>query len=134
MSVPHRALFTWFTLLVFLILLVLQVDNRTQWNWFVVFIPIWIFNAILLMFSAFDTVSLCKSRAFNRHVDISMNFYLVTVIVLKMAFEVMLCLKLESPSINLTIVHILSPLWVILPVLSVHIFLNFTNTNKFDYM
>lgn len=129
MSVLHRALFTWFTLLVFLILLVLRVDNRTQWNWFVVFVPIWIFNAILLIFSAFDTVSLCKSRAFNRHIDVSMNFYLVTMVILKIAFEIMLCLKLENPTLNLTTAHILSPLWVILPILTLHIFMTLINKN-----
>ncbi|EEB12418.1 conserved hypothetical protein [Pediculus humanus corporis] len=115
MSVLHRALFTWFTLLVFLILLVLRVDNRTQWNWFVVFIPVWIFNAIILNYSVIDTVSFCKSRRFNRHVDVSMNLYLVTMIVLKLAFEIMLCLKLEYPSINLSTVYIVLPLWIILP-------------------
>ena len=127
MSVLHRALFTWFTLLVFLILLVLRVDNRTQWNWFVVFIPVWIFNAIILNYSVIDTVSFCKSRRFNRHVDVSMNLYLVTMIVLKLAFEIMLCLKLEYPSINLSTVYIVLPLWIILPVLALHIFMTLIN-------
>lgn len=42
---------------------------------------------------------------------------------LKMAFEIMLCLKLESPSINLTVADIMSPLWVILPFMAFYIFL-----------
>lgn len=133
MSVLHRALFTWFTLLVFLILLVLRVDNRTQWNWFVVFIPVWIFNSILLIYSAFDTVSLCKSRSVHRHVDMYLNMYLVSAIILKMAFEIMLCLKLESPSLNISIAYVLSPLWVILPILAFDVFMTLIN-NDFMYV
>lgn len=129
MSVLHRAVFTWFTLLIFLILLVLRVDERTEWNWFVVFIPVWIFNSILLIYSAFDTVTLCKSRSVHRRGDIYWNVFLVSGILFKMAFEIMLCLKLESPSLNISTVYVLSPLWIILLMLAFDVFITLINNN-----
>ncbi|KAL0278670.1 UNVERIFIED_CONTAM: hypothetical protein PYX00_000423 [Menopon gallinae] len=123
----HRSLFTWFTLLVFFVLLVLRLDNRTQWNWFVVFIPIWIFNSILFMYSTFDIVSLCKNRSDYSHNNIVLHMHVIGAVMFKMAFEIMLCSKLESPSINLTIANVMSPLWVILPFMALYIFLTLIN-------
>ena len=50
MAVLHRALCTWFVCLIFLILLVLRLDERTRWSWFIVFIPMWIYDAVLLIY------------------------------------------------------------------------------------
>lgn len=61
MAVLHRALFTWFNLLIFLILLVLRLDHRIQWNWFIVFIPMWLYDSILLIYILFNMISHCKN-------------------------------------------------------------------------
>jgi hypothetical protein len=61
MAVLHRALFTWFNLLIFLILLVLRLDQRIQWNWFIVFIPMWLYDNILLIYIAFNMILFCKN-------------------------------------------------------------------------
>ncbi|CAB0038867.1 unnamed protein product [Trichogramma brassicae] len=61
MAVLHRALFTWFNLLIFLILLVLRLDHRIQWNWFIVFIPMWLYDNILLVYIAFHMILSCKN-------------------------------------------------------------------------
>lgn len=61
MAVLHRALFTWFNLLIFLILLVLRLDLRIQWNWFIVFIPMWLYDNILLIYIIFNMISHCKN-------------------------------------------------------------------------
>lgn len=50
MTLVHRALFTWFIILVFCICLCLRLESRTHWNYFIVFIPLWIFDAILLIY------------------------------------------------------------------------------------
>lgn len=61
MAVLHRALFTWFNLLIFLILLVLRLDQRIQWNWFIVFIPMWLYDNILLIYVTFNMILFCKN-------------------------------------------------------------------------
>lgn len=61
MAVLHRALYTWFNILIFLILLVLRLDQRIQWNWFIVFIPMWLYDNILLTYVVFNMISHCKN-------------------------------------------------------------------------
>lgn len=61
MPLIHRALFTWFILLIFLVLLVLRLDQRIQWNWFIVFIPMWLYDNILLIYIIFNMISYCKN-------------------------------------------------------------------------
>lgn len=60
MTLVHRALFTWFIILVFCICLCLRLENRTQWNYFIVFIPLWIFDAILLIYVVIRIVTKWK--------------------------------------------------------------------------
>lgn len=50
MTLVHRALFTWFVMLVFCICLCLRLESRTHWNYFIVFIPLWIFDVILIVY------------------------------------------------------------------------------------
>ena len=66
MAVLHRALCTWFICLIFLILLVLRLDERTRWSWFIVFIPMWLYDSILLLYLTFNLVRHCK-RPHNRN-------------------------------------------------------------------
>ena len=61
MAVLHRALFTWFICLMFLILLVLRLDERVRWSWFIVFIPLWLYDSILLIYLIFSMVSHCRT-------------------------------------------------------------------------
>ena len=61
MAVIHRALCTWFVVQIFLILLVLRLDERVRWSWFIVFIPIFLQDAVLLMNQAIKTLATCKN-------------------------------------------------------------------------
>lgn len=125
MAMLHRALFTWFLLLVFLILLALRLDQRTKWNWFIVFIPMWFYDAILLIYISIHMINECRTavaRAGGSHnrtarQRISAFFQRVwplSVVILKMAFMVALCLKLENPDAYIHSYHVLLPLWTLL--------------------
>lgn len=46
----HKALFTWFISLVFLILFLLRADGKVDWNWFIIFIPMWLFDAAVITY------------------------------------------------------------------------------------
>ena len=61
MAVIHRALCTWFVIQIFLILLVLRLDERVRWSWFIVFIPVFLQDAVLLMNQAIKTLDTCKN-------------------------------------------------------------------------
>jgi Transmembrane Fragile-X-F protein. len=121
MAVLHRALFTWFILLVFLILLVLRLDSRTQWNWFIVFVPLWVYDSILLIYVLFNMISLCKNSR-ERISIVRRKVCYIMAIICKMAMQIILCLKLEYPLWNISIILVMIPMWVLLPVLLVDVF------------
>jgi len=125
MGVVHRTIFTWFNFLVFLILVVLRVDGRTQWNWLVVFIPLWVFNVILLIYAVFRTVQDCKSSP--NHLQTLKNAKVIIGILLLISFEIMLCFKMEYSQLNLPLTYVMIPLWIILPVLVVQVFFRLMN-------
>ncbi len=69
MAVLHRALCTWFVVQIFLILLVLRLDERVRWSWFIVFIPIWLHDAIMQMSLIVKIVTSCNaSDRSRRHI------------------------------------------------------------------
>lgn len=67
MATLHRALFAWFNVLIFMILLALRLDQKIQWNWFIVFIPLWLYDNFLLIYIVFNMISHCKNPL-NRHI------------------------------------------------------------------
>lgn len=116
MALVHRALFTWFILLVFLIFIVLRMDSRIQWNWFVIFTPFWIYNTFLIMYTVFNIASYCKMNYIFRREMI----YLFHIIML-VAFQIMAALKLDA-FINISSFYMMAPLWFILTSSAVIVF------------
>lgn len=125
--VLHRALFTWFILLVFFILLCLRLESRTHWNWFLIFLPMWFYDLILLIDAFFSIVLHCKREHIRTTVK-NKNNVMILVILLKVAAQIVLCLKLEYALPSIKLYHILIPLWVLLPILiidvTVHLYKN----------
>ncbi|KAF0295405.1 Transmembrane protein 60 [Amphibalanus amphitrite] len=113
MAVLHRALVTWFLSLVFLILLVLRLDGRTQWNWFIVFIPLWLLDSLLLLYSLAVLVSPCRSGV-DRWRRLSGTVCSATAVLLKLCFQICLCLHLQYPSAGLRLHAALAPLLALL--------------------
>lgn len=114
--VMHRALFTWFILLVFLIILSLRLETRINWNWFLIFFPMWVFDAILLIEALFHIFVLCKHEN-PQTIFKNKNITLIVVALLKIAAQIILCLKLEYESLQLSTYHVLIPFWILLPIL-----------------
>lgn len=114
--VMHRALFTWFILLLFFILLCLQLDGRIQWNWFLIFLPIWVYDVILLIDGLFNIIIHCKNDNL-KHIVKNKNNVLLLVIILKIIAQIMICLKLEYKILHVSMYHVLIPFWLLLPIL-----------------
>lgn len=116
----HRALFTWFILLVFLIILSLRLETRTHWNWFLIFLPMWVFDAILLIDALFHIFVICK-HGNPLTIFKNENITLIVVALLKIAAQIIICLKLEYESLQLSMYHVLIPFWILLPVLIINV-------------
>jgi len=115
MAVLHRALLSWFLGLVFLILLVLRLSERTQWNWFIVFIPMWIFDGAVMTYAGFYVFSRCRGE--SRQLCTSFDFrklYFVVPVTFKLSLQILICLKLEVPSWDIPLYYVFIPLWCIL--------------------
>ena len=115
MAVLHRALFTWFMLLLFVVLLVLRLDEKAIWNWFIIFIPIWIFDGIILVYIMFRIITHCRG-GYDRH-DLYMTIkrkvvYFVGV-VLKLTFQILICIKLQYEH-ELSLYMVMIPAWILL--------------------
>ncbi|ALC43745.1 CG13919 [Drosophila busckii] len=96
MTLAHRALFTWFIVLVFLILLCLRLDPRTTWNWFVTFTPLWFFDCILIIYVIIKFIR--KWRNLNRLTDLLFHYkWSIGGVLLTITSQVMICMTLEYP-------------------------------------
>lgn len=120
MTIVHRALFTWFIVLVFCIFLCLRLDNRTNWNWFIVFIPHWLFDSILLIYVMIKIITKWRNLTRLKELLISYQWYL-TAVLLKIAAQVIICLKLEYPQLELSIYVTMIPIWILLPTIIVYL-------------
>ncbi|XP_059469177.1 transmembrane protein 60 [Neocloeon triangulifer] len=99
MAVIHRALFTWFLVLLFLIFVALRVDAKTQWNWFVLFIPIWIYDCILLLYILYQIAQHLKGGRVLNTIPIQRKLWYLLAWALKVSFQVLLCIRQNySPS------------------------------------
>lgn len=118
--VMHRALFTWFILLLFSILLCLRLESRTHWNWFLIFVPFWVYDLILLVDALFNIFIRCRVDTWSILFR-NKNILLVLMVFLKIAGQILLCLKLEYKIPALQIYHVLLPFWLLLSILIVDV-------------
>jgi len=127
MAVLHRALCTWFICLIFLILLVLRLDKRTRWSWFIVFIPMWLYDFILLSYLSFSLITHCKRQNNRSFKSMRRKIWNLTCAILKLVAQIMLCLKLdfentENNDFHLPLYFVMIPVWIVLPVTVVDVF------------
>ncbi|CAH8598178.1 unnamed protein product [Schistosoma turkestanicum] len=93
----NKAIFIWTTCSTFLLLLVLKLDEIISWNWFIIFIPIWLLDLIL-----FTTTILYMSQKFTHilgQYNLNSRFsqtLLLSFILWKFIAQIILCLSLEG--------------------------------------
>ncbi|XP_058459351.1 transmembrane protein 60 [Malaya genurostris] len=116
MGFVQRALFTWFILLVFLILLCLRLENRINWNWFIVFIPLWLYDTILITWVIIEII---QRQHANRLISFRHYKYYVAGILLKILSQIFICLKMEYNSMPLY--GMMIPIWCLVSMLVVYI-------------
>lgn len=123
MTLVHRALFTWFIILLFCILLCFRLESRTHWNWFLVFVPLWIYDANLIIYVIIKIMTKWRNLTTLKDSLLQYQWYLMGIF-LKIAAQIMICLKLEHEEMNLSIYVTMIPLWILLPSLISYLFYN----------
>ncbi|CAN7983513.1 hypothetical protein HPB47_003558 [Ixodes persulcatus] len=112
MAVLHKVLLTWFLFTVFFTLLALKLDEKIEWNWFIVFVPMWAFDIKLFLLLAFQLMTMCKRRH-DPPSAIRRKVWALFCLFLKSAFQVCLCTRLQFTS-KLPWVFVALPLWILL--------------------
>ncbi|XP_034032603.1 transmembrane protein 60-like [Thalassophryne amazonica] len=115
MSLAQRVLLSWIFALIFLILLVLQLDSTIKCNWFLIFLPVWTFDTILILMLVVKMAGRCK-RDFDPRVgeqSFKQRLRYMTALLLKLSFCVALCSRLQG-LIDIWFSIVCIPLWVLL--------------------
>lgn len=115
MSLVQRVLLTWIFSLIFLIMLVLKLDEKIHWNWFLIFLPMWTFDTILLLMLIIKMAACFKSGFDPRNAaeGLKKRVWYLFAILLKLAFCLSLCARLEKfTTIEVSVICI--PLWALL--------------------
>ena len=115
MSSLHKALYLWTWSLVFLILLCLQLDEKVNWNWFLIFIPMWILDVSLILFNCVPLFRCIRDRqmfeATNGPNAIQRMTWTFSFIFMKLAFQALLCLRLNGLE-EMRLVYVMIPAWI----------------------
>ena len=125
MAVLQRALFTWFICLMFLILLALRLDKRVRWSWFIVFIPLWLYDTILLVKLVFSMISDCRATSrdrLERQKTIMRKVFHIFLVLQVIAAQIMLCIKLDDNGIDISLFYVMIPAWIILSTSTIDVF------------
>ncbi|XP_013867747.1 transmembrane protein 60 [Austrofundulus limnaeus] len=106
MSLAQRVLLSWIFVLIFLIMLVLKLDSKIHWNWFLIFLPVWTFDTILILMLIVKMAGRCTQSLKRR-------IWYLAALLLKLAFCLTLCSRLEKLT-NVLVSVVCVPLWVLL--------------------
>ncbi|KAF7233937.1 hypothetical protein EG68_12418 [Paragonimus skrjabini miyazakii] len=94
----NRPMLLWLIICVFLMMVILQLNQTIRWNWFIIFIPMWILDLVMLI-----SVLVCLSQrsvrltcrcAFETRLD---QYFVCCFVMCKLAFQVCICLYAEQP-------------------------------------
>ncbi|CAG03387.1 unnamed protein product, partial [Tetraodon nigroviridis] len=115
MSLLQRVLLSWIFSLIFLIMLVLKLDSKINWNWFLIFLPVWTFDTVLLLLLIVRMAGRCKPELDPGAGEQSLRrrLWYLAALLLQLAFCLTLCSRLErllDPWLSV----VCAPLWVLL--------------------
>ncbi len=125
MAFVHRMAVMYSSTVVFLSLLTarLSQNSETGWNWFFVFIPLWVCDLIELTFLIVKMISHCRVGYDPSDMCLSMvnKVWFVFMLGLKISFQVVLCVRLQYAR-SMAIYWVFIPLWLMLGLSAVRLF------------
>lgn len=115
MSLIQRVLLSWIFSLMFLIMLVLKLDSKINWNWFLIFLPVWTFDTIIILILIVKMVGRCKLDLDpgDGEQSLKRRLWYLAALLLKLAFCLTLCSRLER-LFEMWVSVVCVPLWVLL--------------------
>ena len=116
MALVQRAWFFLIFITVFLTLCVVRLDRDTKWLWHLVFIPIWILDAVAITSLIVLSIMHFKSGQ-NPYPEFTIGkwrkIWLLYLYILKLIFLLTLCAKLDGLT-DASYLEVFIPLWFLL--------------------
>ena len=109
----YRVLGLWSVVLLFLIFLVIRLDKETEWFWFIIFIPLLVFDCLLMIFIVVRICRHVKDGVDPNRLSLSRKFWFLFMAAAKLTFIVVLCCKLQD-IITVSYYLVFIPLWIFL--------------------
>jgi len=95
MTVNSRALCAWFFLVLFLVLLVLRLDEKISWSWFIVFIPMWLLDVIMIVYISIFMIRHCATGNDPSGRSVLRKSYCIVCLLFKIAVQILICIRVE---------------------------------------
>ena len=109
----YRVLGVWSVVLLFLIFLVLRLDKETQWFWFIIFIPLLIFDCFVIFYILLRICRHIKDGVDPNHFSIPRKLWFLFMVTSKLSFIIVLCCRLEN-IVTASYYVVFIPLWIFL--------------------
>ena len=123
MALAHKVVVTVLFILFFLVFVAVRLDNKVGWNWFIVFIPLWLFDVTLLGILVLRMVSHCRIGGdMQNDTTVWEKIWYFSVIFLKFSFQIMLCVRLQFAMGSLPLYYVMLPMWILLTAAVVRLF------------
>jgi len=120
MTVNYRALCTWFFLVLFLVLLVLRLDEKVSWSWFIVFIPVWLLDVIVIVYISIFVIRHCVTGNDPSGRSMLRKSGCVVCVLFKIAMQILICVRLEFVG-TMAAAFAIVPIWLLLIALIVDV-------------
>jgi len=120
MTVNSRALCAWFFLVLFLVLLVLRLDEKILWSWFIVFIPMWLLDVIMIIYISIFMIRHCAMGNDPSGRSVLRKSYCIVCLLFKIAIQMLLCIRVEYAS-TLAAAFAIVPISLLLAALTVDV-------------
>jgi len=120
MTVNSRALCVWFFLVLFLVLLVLRLDEKVSWSWFIVFIPMWLLDVIMITYISIFMIRHCATGNDPSGRSMLRKSYCIVCILFKLGVQILICIRVEYAS-TMAAAFAVVPLWLLIVALTVDV-------------
>lgn len=104
----------WFAVMLSVIFVLLKVDSFITWNWFLVLIPMWLYDIIVITYWG---LKVGLSRRYTQPSMTRSNYirslWRLISTLFKLTFQVLLCVYLQY-DVGVRLVYVMIPLWCIL--------------------
>lgn len=109
----YRVLGVWSVVLLFLIFLVIRLDKETDWFWFIIFIPLLIFDCFVIFYILLRIFRHLKDGVDPNRFTIARKVWFLFMVAAKLTFIIILCCRLEN-IIGASYYVVFIPLWIFL--------------------